>query len=104
MSTITENEIELICIDYMKDLEYKYVHGPDISPDGENKEREYDEVVLLNRLSSAIDRLNPSIPDEGKQEALKKITRVASPDLLINNETFHRMLTEGVDVEIRKDG
>jgi len=104
MSTITESEIEIICLDYLKDLGYDYHLGPDISPDGLFAERKYNEVVLINRLTSTIDRLNPSISDEGKADALKKVLRTDSPNSLINNETFHRYLTEGIDIEFRKDG
>lgn len=62
MNLITENEIEQIAIGYFQSLGYRYIHGPDISPDGEHPERQYHEVVLINRLRDAIDRLNPEIP------------------------------------------
>jgi len=104
MHTITENETEIISLDYLKGIGYEYALGPDISPDGLFVERHYNEVVLVNRLRSAIDKLNPSISDEGKADALKKILRTDSPNFLINNETFHNYLTEGIDIEFRKDG
>lgn len=100
---ITENEIEEIGLEYFDRLGYGIIHAPDISPDGENPERQYNEVVLINRLRSAIDRLNPTIPYDAREEALKKVLRTNSPNLLINNETFHKYLTEGVDVEVRRD-
>jgi type I restriction enzyme R subunit len=104
MRTITENETESICIKYITELGYNYLPGPDISPDGLCAERRYDEVVLVNWLSAAINKLNPSISEEGRADALKKVLRTDSPNLLINNETFHRYLTEGIDIEYRKDG
>jgi type I restriction enzyme R subunit len=103
MHTITESEIEHISLDYLKDLKYDYLCGPDISPDGLYMERQYYEVVLVRRLQSAIDKFNPNIPEEAKTDALKKVLRTDSPNLLINNETFHRYLTEGIDIEYRKD-
>lgn len=104
MGTLTETEIEQICLDYFKELGYDYHLGPDISPDGLFMERKYNEVILTNRLISAIDKLNPTISDEGKADAIKKVLRTESPNLLINNETFHKYLTEGIDIEFRKDG
>jgi type I restriction enzyme R subunit len=104
MGTLTETEIEQICLEYLKDLGYDYHLGPDISPDGLFTERKYNEVILTNRLISAIDKLNPGFSDEGKADALKKVLRTDSPNLLVNNETFHRYLTEGIDIEFRKDG
>ena len=104
MHTITESEVEQIGLSYLEEQKYSHLYGPDISPDGIFMEREYPEVVLVNRLRDAIDRLNPKISDEGKADALKKVLRTDSPNLLINNETFHKYLTEGVDIEFRKDG
>ncbi len=103
MNLITENEIEQIAIGYFLSLGYIYVSGPDISPDGEHPERQYNEVVLTNRLRDAIDRLNPDIPFDAKEEALKKVLRTDSQNLLINNEVFHCYLTEGIDIEVRTD-
>jgi type I restriction enzyme R subunit len=115
MAAISENDIEEIALGYLKTLGYNYVWGPAISPDlsagasakaeGEQQERQYNEVVLVNRLRSAIDTLNPNLPGEAKEDALKKVLRAESPNQLINNETFHKYLTEGIDIEIRtKDG
>ena len=103
MNVITENEIEEIGLEYLERIGYMIIHAPDISPDGEHPERQYNEVVLINRLRDTIDRLNPNISYDAKEEALKKILRTDSPNLLINNETFHKYLTEGVDVEVRRD-
>jgi type I restriction enzyme R subunit len=99
---ITENEIEEVALEYFKRIGYTVIYAPDISPDGGSPERQYNEVVLINRLRSAIDRLNPDIPAEAREEALKKVLRTNSTQLVVNNETFHKYLTEGVDVEVRR--
>lgn len=105
MNSISENDIEQIALSYLKTLGYNHVWGPIISPEGEQQEREYNEVVLTNRLRAAIEALNPAISNDAKEDALKKVLRTDSPNPLINNETFHKYLTEGVDVEVRtKDG
>ena len=103
MALITENEIEIIGLNYLEQLGYKLLHGPDISPDGEHPERQYDEVILVTRLRDAIDKLNPSIPYEAREDAIKKVLRSESPLLITNNETFHRYLTEGIDIEYRTE-
>jgi type I site-specific restriction-modification system R (restriction) subunit len=102
-NTITENEIEQIALYYLKHLGYKYILGTDITPDGEHPERQYSDVVLITRLRDAIDKLNPNIPQDAKEDALKKVLRTESPNLLINNEKFHKYLTDGIEVEIRTD-
>ncbi|MDO9153605.1 MAG: type I restriction endonuclease subunit R [Paludibacter sp.] len=101
MSSITENEIEEIALSYLQNLGYSYILGTDISPDGEHTERQYTDVVLTTRLRDAIDKLNPTLGQDAKEDALKKVLRTDSPNALINNETFHKYLTQGVDVEVR---
>jgi len=102
-NSITENEIEDIALSYLQNLGYSYLLGTEISPDGEHPERQYNEVVLATRLRDAIDKINPSITQGAKEDALKKVLRTDSPNLLINNETFHKYLVDGVDVEVRTD-
>lgn len=101
---ITESEVEDLALEILKkDLKYDILHGPDIAPDGPNPERQsYSDVVLIGRLREAMDRLNPKIPTEAKEEAINQILRSESPDLVINNHRFHKMLVNGVDVEFRE--
>jgi type I restriction enzyme R subunit len=94
-----ESEIEQIVLDLLCDENgYAVVHGSEIS-EGARKEREYSEVVLQGRLRDAIDRLNPAIPADAREEAAKKALRTVSVNLLENNEAFHRMLTDGIDIK-----
>ena len=96
---ITENEIEQIALDILnEDLGYTVLYGPDLA-EGDSKEREYTEVVLQQRLKNAIDKLNPEIPSDAKEEAFKKALRTTTISLFENNQAFHRMLTEGIDVK-----
>ena len=101
MASITENEIEAIALSYLQNLGYSHILGTTLSPDGEHPERQYTDVVLATRLRDAIDKLNPRLTQDAKEDALKKVLRIESPNALINNETFHKYLTEGVDVEVR---
>jgi type I restriction enzyme R subunit len=101
-AVISEDNIEQIIIQEFIDLGYSYVNGADISPEGISQEREFDEVVLKHRLQSAIAKLNSNVPFEAQEEALKKVLRTDSPNLFQNNYTFHKYLTDGVDVEYRK--
>ena len=62
-------------------------------------------MVLEVRLREALRRLNPVIPKEAREEALRKVLRVATTSLVQTNRAFHRMLRDGVDVEYpRPDG
>ena len=102
IAVISEDHIEQIIIQEFIDLGYFYVNGADISPEGTAQEREYNEVVLKNRLLTAISKLNPDVPYEAQEEAVKKVLRTDSPNLFQNNYQVHKYLTDGVDVEYRK--
>jgi type I restriction enzyme R subunit len=102
-NSMTENEIEEIAIQYLQGLGYEYISGVDISPDGDIPERQYNDVVLQNRLRIAIDRLNPTLNYEAKDAAFRKLLRSESTDPLISNETIHKYITEGIEVEVRME-
>lgn len=118
MTRLTESAIEELAIQLFEQLGYTYIYAPDIAPDkvngeagegalghGDRPERSrFDEVILNQRLSTAVRRINPSVPDHALQEAVKSVERIHSPELLANNEAFHRMMTEGVRVNYQKDG
>lgn len=105
MNKLTENAIEDFAIKLFERLGYNYVYAPTIAPDGDHPERNhYDEVILRKRLWSAVQRINPSIPHHAMEEAVKDVERIHSPELIANNETFHRMMTEGVKVNYQKEG
>lgn len=96
---IYESEIEQIALDLLRDEHsYTVLYGPDLT-EGDTKERDYTEVILQNRLRAAIDRLNPTIPAEAREEAFKRALRTVSITLIDNNEAFHLLLTEGIDVK-----
>lgn len=101
-AVISEDHIEQIVIQEFIDLGYSYVNGADISPDGISQERQFDEVVLKLRLQAAISKLNPNVPYEAQEEAVKKLLRTNGPNLFQNNYDVHKYLTDGVDVEYRK--
>jgi len=105
MIRITENKIEEFAIELLEKSGYQYLYGPDIAPDGNRPEREsFEDVLLLERLRKAVNRINPTIPQDAREDAIKQIQRLNSPELIANNEAFHRMLTEGIKVTYQKDG
>jgi type I restriction enzyme, R subunit len=105
MERITENTIEEFAIELLEKSGYQYVYAPSIAPDSDTPEREsFDNVLLIERLKAAVGRINPEISEDIREDAVKQILRLNSPDLIANNEAFHRMLTEGIKVSYQKDG
>ena len=104
--SLNESIVEDAALTWFAELGYAVGHGPDIAPGEPAAERDsFGEVVLVGRLREAIRRLNQTIPEEAREEALRKVLRVATTSMVQTNRAFHRMLRDGVDVEYpRPDG
>ncbi|MEH2283194.1 MAG: type I restriction endonuclease [Nostoc sp.] len=59
----------------------------------------YSDVVLYQHLHNALQKINPTKPDEAIAAAINQVTCIPSSDLLENNHRFHKLLTDGVQVE-----
>jgi type I restriction enzyme R subunit len=103
MAIITEDQIEQIFLEELKELGYDYLHGSDAHSEGEYFESEQQSVVFKAKLRDAITRINPDVPAEGREEALRQVLKSESPSLYQNNYNFHHQLTEGVEIEFRKN-
>jgi len=103
---ISENTIELATLEWFAELGYATANGPATGPGEPGAERKsFGEVVLVDRLRTAIARLNPDIPEDAREEALRKVLRVGAPSPTQTNRAFHAMLRDGVPVEYqRADG
>jgi type I restriction enzyme, R subunit len=105
VSSITENSIEAFAIDSLQSVGWKYAHGLAIAPGSESAERDtFEQIVLTHRFRRAIARLNPEIPENAREQAIQKVQRIYSPNLLHNNEIFHHYLIEKVKVPYQQDG
>lgn len=97
MVKITENKIELFALELFKKLGYSYICATEL-------DRNYEEVLLKDRLLNALEKINPSLPYSAIEDSIKQIERIKSSELLSDNEAFHKLLVEGVKVDIQKDG
>lgn len=100
----TESTLEEAVLEYLSSLGWQVVFGPEIAPGEPAAERDdYRDVILVGRLRSALKRLNPSLPVEALEDAFRKVVNLplSHPGLGAVNRAFHKMLTDGVDVEYR---
>ncbi len=105
MSKLSENTIELSLIDQLVNQGYTYYNGTDISPIGENPQREnFSSVLLENHFKDSLKKLNPTLPESARLEAYQKVINLGTEDIMENNERFHTLLTNGVTVEYTKEG
>lgn len=106
VSNFIENDLEQAVLEWFQDLGYQTQYGPDISSGGSFSEREsFGDVVLYDRLHSALKRINKQYSHDTISELVKKITRQQSLSIVQNNVAFQKLLTDGIDVEVKqKDG
>jgi len=104
MAFLSEAAVELALLEQLRGLGYSIEQEENIGPDGHRPEREsHDEVVLKKRFESAVALLNPGLPLEARQDAIRKVMQQELPSLLEENRRLHRLITEGVDVEYYAD-
>lgn len=106
ISTFTEDHLEQAVLEWFKDSGYQTLYGPDISPGGSFAEREsFGDVVMYGRLHSALKRINRQYSDHIIDDLVKKIIRQQSLAISHNNAVLQKIITDGIDVEVRqKDG
>ena len=105
MALIDENMVEQLTLDWFSELGYERVFGPDIAPDGPDQERAtYKQVVLTDRLFTSLAKINPNIPSAVIEEAVRQLLHGNKVGLMSANHQFHQWLTDGIPVEINKDG
>ena len=99
-ASLSESTVETAALAWLESCGWAVANGPDIAPDTANAQRaDYGEVVLSERLRSALARLNPNLP----ADALRRLTRPAGGTLEARNRAFHRVVVDGVTVEYRDD-
>ena len=104
MSALNESNVEAAALTWFGELGYAVVHGPHLAPGEIATERDsFSDAILVRRLRDAVARLNPAIPSEAREEALRKVLRLETPSLIGNNRRFHQMLRDGVEVEYRRE-
>lgn len=102
---MTEDQLEQEMLGWLTQAGYTHVCGYDIAPDGPNPERsDYRQPVLLDRLRSAISKLNPTIPLVAREDALNQIKDMGIASLISANRQFHNYLVNGVPVQFQKNG
>ena len=97
---MTEDQLEQEALGWLAEVGYSTLYGPDIAVDGDAPERsDYRQVVLVERLRAAVERLNPAIPAAAREDAIKQVVDLGTPVLLSANKRLHQLLVGGVPVQ-----
>lgn len=104
----TESEVEEAALEWLETKGWTILHGPEIAygmPTAERDDPDFRDVILERRLRQALQRLNPNLPADSIESAIRKLAAVDGPSLLERNRAAWKMLTDGVAVEFtRADG
>ena len=98
-------KVELPAIDQLTRLGWTYINGAELSPilpvDGlSSGERSYfRDVVLANRLESALLRLNPWISEENLRKVIREFTHPNHAALMEYNQSIYDKLVNYLSVE-----
>ena len=98
----SEDIVEHAGIQILQDLGWIYLHGSIIAPDGAAPQRQaFSDAILVKRLDMMVERLNPTVPEGARGEAIRRVLTSETGSLVEENRRIHRMITDGVDVEYR---
>jgi len=103
---IHESDVEENVLSVLQSLGYDVIRGDDEGylPGGHSPLRsDYKEVVLVERLSDALKRINRSTSEDVIDQAVKQVLRSESQKLIADNESFHKMLVDGIDIPVKSE-
>ncbi len=97
-----EQDIELAALGTFREVGYDLRHSPELGPDAPAAERaSHADCLLAGCLEAALKRLNRDLPHATLEGVARTLSRPPHPTLIQNNRWFHRLLTDGVEVEHR---
>ena len=87
----TEANYENSIIELFQNMGYRYIYAPDI-------ERDFYSPLYDDEVTEALQRLNPSLPEDAIQDAIYKIKNFENGDLVQKNAAFMDYLQHGIEV------
>ncbi len=96
---VEQPAIGWLCAGAGPGLRWQHVHGSDLAPDAPAVERKlWSDAVLVDRLRSAVARINPHLPPDAVRRACELATTGTSPAPIQDHRSFHELLLSGVPV------
>jgi type I restriction enzyme R subunit len=92
------DKVELPAIEQLQALGWTYVKGEDLSPDTSDERTSFKDVVLEQRLSDNIKRINPWISDQNLHKVVSILTRTLYANLIEANQSIWSIINECVSV------
>lgn len=92
-----ESDVEEAALEWFDELGYEVILGPDLI-DKTFERGSHEEVLLSVRLKEALKKLNPNASNEVIDQAYREISIPKQVALIDNNQAFHKMLVDGIDI------
>ncbi len=104
---ISETDVEENVLSILKSLDYNIIRGSDEKnlPGGSSALRsDYKDVVIIEKLRCALRKINPKVSEEIIEQTIKIVLRNESQKLIADNESFRKLLVDGVSIPINEKG
>ena len=86
-------------LEWLLDCGWSYRHGSEVAPESGSGERSHwADVVLMDSLRRAVQRLNPQLPGDAVTRVAELVLTTTSPDVLRDHYDFHQLLIAGVPI------
>lgn len=100
MSNNEFDKVEQPAIAQLHQLGWHYIPGKALAPEHSNQERDYlRDVVLVKRLTQAIERINPWISEENLRKVVRMVTHPQCAGLMEYNHGFYQTMVGYLSVE-----
>lgn len=93
------DKVELPALEQLKALGWDYLYGSFVAPDSSKERKYYREVVLEQRLTQAVKKINPWINDENLRKVIREITHPKVATLIEANQLIWETLVQYQSVE-----
>ncbi|MFA1551955.1 type I restriction endonuclease subunit R [Actinomadura chokoriensis] len=95
MSGYSEADLEYDVLEVLGELGWEPREGKQIAP-GSGERESWAEVIIPARLREAVARINPGLPAQAVDDAVKLVLDFESQDLHSENFRIHQLLTKGI--------
>ena len=92
------DKVELPLLTQLQSLGWLYVEGAKLSPDGSDERSSLKDVVLEQRLTASIKRINPWISDQNLHKVVRDLTKTTYANLVEANQSIWNTINQCVSV------
>ena len=99
----TESIVEDATLEWFRELGYVVQNGSEMTKEKNCVRETYADVFFNSKLRDILKKLNPGLTDNQQTDTVKKLTNPQGATIEIQNLEFHRMLVNGVKVDVQTE-